>query len=282
MEQGVCLKMAVASGKGGTGKTTVAVNLALSLENAILLDCDVEEPDSSLFLDLELEKVEDVSVPVPQIDESKCNLCGKCAELCNLNALAVTPKKVMKFPELCNGCGLCSLACPQKAITEKDKIVGKIEKGNGEIEFYQGVLKIGEAVALPVISAVKKRIIGEKDVILDAPPGNACPVVETVRGMDFCILVTEPTPFGLYDLKLSMNLLDELEIPYGVIVNRDGIGNSCVEDYCNEKGVKILMKIPHDKNIAELYSRGVPFVKEFPEWKSKFLNLYDSIKEVVG
>lgn len=275
------MRIAVASGKGGTGKTTIAVNLALSLDNVQLLDCDVEEPDCHLFLDLNLEKVEDVNVPLPIVNESKCNLCGKCAELCHFNAIVVTPKKALVFPELCHGCGLCSLGCPQGAIMEGKRVMGRIERGDGEVEFYHGVLTTGEAIAPAVIRAVKKRIDDEKIAIIDVPPGNACPVVEAVEGSDFCILVTEPTPFGLYDLKLSRKMLERLGIPHSVIVNRDGIGDRRVEDYCEKEGVPVLMKIPHDEKIARLYSRGIPFVKEMPEWKGKFLDLYNSIREAV-
>jgi MinD superfamily P-loop ATPase len=276
------LRIAVASGKGGTGKTTVAVNLALSLDNVQLLDCDVEEPDCHLFLGLDLEKVEDVNVSLPIVDESKCNLCGKCAELCFFNAIVVTPKKALVFPELCHGCGLCLFGCSQGAIAEGKRVVGKVERGKGEIkEFYHGVLTTGEAMTPAVIRAVKKRIGDEKTAIIDAPPGNACPVIEAVEGSDFCILVTEPTPFGLYDLKLSRKMLGQLEIPHGVIVNRDGIGDRRVEDYCEKEGVPVLMKIPYDEKIARLYSRGIPFVREMPEWKVKFLDLYNSIREAI-
>lgn len=276
------MKIAIASGKGGTGKTTVAVNLALSLDNVQLLDCDVEEPDCHLFLDLDLEKVEDVNVPLPIIDESRCDLCGKCAEICHFNAIVVTPKKALVFPELCHGCGLCLLGCPRGAIVEGKRVMGKVERGKGEIEFYHGVLTTGEAIASVVIKAVKKRIDDKKTTIIDAPPGNACPVVEAVEGSDFCILVTEPTPFGLHDLRLSMKMLDHLRVPYGVIVNRDGIGDRRVEDYCERKDVPVLMKILHDERIAKLHSRGIPFVKEMPAWKGRFLDLYNSILEVAG
>lgn len=275
------MNIAVASGKGGTGKTTVSLNLALSLENAQLLDCDVEEPDCHLFLDLDLEKIEEVESFLPKIDSEKCNLCGECADLCHFNAIVVTPNGAMVFPELCHSCGLCELACPQDAISEETRIIGKVEKGENEINFYHGELTTGEALAPEVISEVKKKADPDRTTILDVPPGNACSAVEAVEGADFCILVTEPTPFGLHDLKFSVRMLRMMEIPFGVIVNRVGIGDSRVEKYCEEEGIPILMKIPNEKRIAKLYSEGIPFVKEIPGWKKKFSELHDKIKEMV-
>lgn len=276
------MKIAVASGKGGTGKTTVAVNLALSLGNVQLLDCDVDEPDCHLFLDLNLEEIEDVKVPLPVIDEKRCDLCGDCAELCYLNAIVVTPKGVMVFPELCNGCGLCMFGCPQDAISEVERTIGKVEKGNGEVEFYQGTLTTGEALASPIINAVKAKIDDRKTTIIDAPPGNSCFVAETIEGTDFCILVTEPTPFGLHDLKLSEKLLSELGVPYAVVINKAGMGDDRVEKYCEKKRIPILMSIPHDSEIMSLYSKGIPFVKKMPEWREKFANLYERIEEMIS
>ncbi|MCD6248676.1 MAG: ATP-binding protein [Hadesarchaea archaeon] len=276
------MKIAVASGKGGTGKTTVAVNLALSLGNVQLLDCDVEEPDCQHFLDLNLEDVEVVKSFLPVIDAEKCNLCGRCAELCHWNAIVVTPQKATVFPELCHGCGLCARACPQGAISEKGKVIGKIQRGkSGEVEFYQGVLTVGEPLSPPVIRAVKKKAKEDRITIIDAPPGNACPAVATVEETDFCILVTEPTPFGLHDLKFSIRMVNELGVPHAVIVNRAGIGDNRVEDYCEREGIPILMSIPNDRKIAHLYSQGIPFVKKMPEWKDKFVMLYDKIIRIM-
>lgn len=276
------MNISVASGKGGTGKTTVALNLALSLEDAQLLDCDVEEPDCHLFLDLDLEEVDEITSFNPEIDEEKCDLCGDCAELCRYNAIVVTPNGPMIFPELCHSCGLCALCCPQNAISEKSKIVGKVERGTGEIDFYHGILTTGELLAPLVIKDVKKHIDPEKTAIIDVPPGNACASVEAVEGSDFCILVTEPTPFGLHDLKYSVRMLNQQEIPYGVVVNRTGIGDDRVEKYCEKEEVPILMRIPNDREIAELYSEGVPFVKSMPGWREKFSELYGKIQERVG
>ena len=272
--------IAIASGKGGTGKTTVAVNLTLSLDNVQLIDCDVEEPNSNLFLKLKLEKVEDVSIQIPVIDEEKCTHCGKCSELCQYNALAVLPDKVMVFKELCHGCGLCQMACPQGAITEKDRTIGIIEKADGEIEFLRGVLNIGEAMSTPLIKRLKEKMNREKTVILDVPPGTACPVIEAISGVDYCLLVTEPTPFGLYDLRLAVELCKELNVKFGVIINRDGMGNQDTENFCNEQGIPILLRIPYDRKIAELYSKGIPFVREMPEWRARFKDVFRKIERV--
>jgi len=275
------MRLAVASGKGGTGKTTVALNMALSLENVRLLDCDVEEPDCHLFLDVELEEVEKITLPQPKIDNDKCNLCGVCAGLCQFNAIVVPPTGPMLFPELCRSCGLCKIGCPEDAITEESRIIGSVEKGEGELDFYQGILVTGEHLASPVIRAVKKNAGTEIDSIIDVPPGNACSAVEAIEGSSFCVLVTEPTPFGLHDLKYSVRMLNQREIPYGVVVNRVGIGDDRVEKYCEREGISVLMRIPNERRIAELYSEGVPFVKCMPSWREKFSELYERILESI-
>lgn len=273
------MKIAIASGKGGTGKTTVATNLALSLGNAQLLDCDVEEPDSHLFLNMELEKVEEVHIPIPRIDKNTCTFCGKCSEFCQYNAIAVVPDDILFFPELCHGCGGCALVCPEDAITEEKRAIGIIERGiNNGLEFFHGKLNIGEPMATPLVGAVKKKIDSKKIAIIDSPPGTSCPVIESIKDTDYCILVTEPTPFGLYDLKLAVEVVRALKISFGVLINQDGIGDKGVENYCKNEGIPIVMKIPHDKNIASLYSKGIPFVKKIPKWKKKFVALYDMIE----
>jgi len=272
------MNIAIASGKGGTGKTTVAVNLALSLKNVQLIDCDVEEPNSNLFLNIKLEKLEEVSIPVPVIDLEKCNHCGICAKLCEYNAIASIPGETMVFKELCHGCGLCMRACPQGAIHEEDRAIGIIEKGSNDMEFLRGLLNIGEAMSTPLIKRLKERIDEEKTTILDVPPGAACPVIEAIGEVDYCILVTEPTPFGLYDLKIAVELCRGLKVPFGVIINQDGIGNQETEEFCNQEKIPLLLKIPHRKKIAELYSEGIPFVRKMPEWKEKFIGLYNAIK----
>ncbi|MBU4076312.1 MAG: ATP-binding protein [Euryarchaeota archaeon] len=290
--------ISVASGKGGTGKTTIATNLALSITNVQLLDCDAEEPDCHLFLNVGLKKVEDVYVYVPVINKEKCDHCGKCSEFCQYNAIAVLPSDILIFPVLCHGCGGCKLVCPGGAITEEKRIIGTIEgaaangfdkpkvihpflTGLSKMEFYQGLLNIGEPMATPVIKALKKRIVKGKNAILDSPPGTSCPVIETIRGTDYCLLVTEPTPFGLHDLKLAIEVVKHLKLPFGIIINRDGIGDNRVEKYCEEENIPVLMKIPQNEDIAKLYSKGQPFVLEMPGWKEKFVHLHKLIQKEV-
>ncbi len=275
--------ISVASGKGGTGKTTVATNLALSIGKAQLIDCDVEEPNANVFLKAGIDESEDVTVDIPEIDDEKCDYCGKCGEFCRYNALAVLPSKVLVFPELCHSCGGCKLVCPRDAISWKKVPIGKIEHGEaGDIDFYHGILNIGEMKTIQLLKALKKKVDGSREVILDAPPGTSCPVIETIGDSDYCILVTEPTPFGLHDLKLAVDVVRNMSIPFGVIINRDGVGNEKVEQYCMDEGIDVIMKIPHSREIAHLYSEGIPFTDKMPEWREKFRNLFHQIKEEVG
>ena len=273
------MKIAVASGKGGTGKTLIAVNLALSLGSVQLLDCDVEEPNDHVLLNPEILKEEPVKLMVPKILEERCDYCGECARFCQFNALFVVGETAMVFPELCHSCGGCSIVCPRDAIVEEPRQIGKVFTCQaGDIELIYGELKVGEALSVPVISSVKDRM-KEGTVILDSSPGSACPVVETVHGTDFCLLVTEPTPFGLHDLKVATEVVRILEIPLGVVVNFAGIGDRSVYEFCEREGIPILMEIPYDRRIAELYSRGIPFVEKMPEWKEKFRALAERIRE---
>ncbi len=273
--------IAVASGKGGTGKTTVAVSLALSLSNVQVLDCDVEEPNSHIFINPVNEVIKPAYTQVPTVNYDLCDFCGKCAAACEYNALVVVPqKKVMVFPELCHGCGLCAMVCPQDAISENPREIGVIKTGkssNGNVDLVYGVLNIGEIMATPLIDQVKAELNPEKTVIIDVPPGTACPVIAAVQGSDYCVLVTEPTPFGLYDLNLAIEVLRVLKIPFGVVINKAGIGDRKVYEYCKREGIPILLEIPHDRRIARCYSEGVPFVKEMPEWKERFAGIIDKI-----
>ena len=277
------MKIAVASGKGGTGKTSVAVNLALSLGETQVLDCDVEEPNAHILLKPEVESVSPVEVVVPRVLEDRCDYCGECARFCQYHALFVAGQTVLVFTELCHSCGGCSIVCPKAAIVEEPREIGRVFRGSaGGVELVYGELDVGEPMAVPVIAAVKRRMREEGMVILDAPPGTACPVVETVHGSDFCLLVTEPTPFGLHDLKVTVEVVRQLGVPLGVVVNFSGIGDHGVYEFCEEDEIPIMMEIPFDRRIAELYSRGVPFVEAMPEWRRRFRRLADRMREEVG
>ena len=272
--------ISIASGKGGTGKTTIAVNLAISISNVQLLDCDVEEPNSHIFIKPEINATISVPIPVPKIDKAKCNYCGRCAEVCEYNAIAVLKDTILVFPELCHGCGACSYLCPQNAIGEVKREIGVIELGTkGDLQFGHGRLNIGEAMSPPLIRAVKEYSNSSRTVIIDAPPGTSCPVIESIKGSDYCILVTEPTPFGLNDLMLAVEVLRKLKIPFGVVINRSDLGNEDTHVYCKKENISILMEIPFKKEIAVLYSKGMPLVEQLPEYKKEFSKLYERIKK---
>jgi MinD superfamily P-loop ATPase len=274
--------ISIASGKGGTGKTTIAVNLALSMEQCQLLDCDVEEPNASIFLKPVITGKTSVSVLEPWIDESKCTYCGECSRICVYHAVAVFEKNILLFPQLCHGCGGCMLVCSEKAITEGKRNIGVIEEGtSNSITFLQGILNIGEHMATPIIKDMKRLIRKDGDVIIDSPPGTSCPVIESMRGSDFVCLVTEPTPFGLNDLKIAVEVVRLLNIPFGVIINCDGIGDDRVKEYCREEHIPLLLSIPWSRDIAEAYSRGVPAVESFPELKEKFQSLLRAIADII-
>jgi MinD superfamily P-loop ATPase len=285
----------IASGKGGTGKTTVATSLALSLaaESPLFLDCDVEEPNVALFLKPTIEERREVGQMIPEVDFDKCTYCGRCAEVCQYNAIAVVGEMrssaahVLVFPELCHGCGSCTLNCPTEAIREVLNVTGTIERGsNGSVEFGQGTLNVGEPMAVPIIRQLKQWLIppdpGDRPVILDASPGTACPVVESMSGADFVLMVTEPTPFGLHDLRLAVQVArDELGLPVGVVVNRDGVGDQGVDGYCAAEDIPILLRILLDRRIAEAYSEGTPLVEALPEYRERFRALYADIEKLV-
>ncbi|MGD2294580.1 MAG: ATP-binding protein [Candidatus Aminicenantes bacterium] len=273
--------ISIASGKGGTGKTTVAVNLALALADMIpvqFLDCDVEEPNAFFFLKPRIQETREVTLPIPEILEGQCTYCGECAEFCAYNALAVLKNDVLVFPELCHGCGGCQLVCPEDAVREKGEKIGTLEWGEaGSLQFIQGKLDVGKAMAPPIIREEKKRMLPGYTTLIDAPPGTSCPVVESVKGSDFTLLVTEPTPFGLNDLRLAVGTLRQLKIPFGVIINRDGLDDSGVREYCQKDNISILMTIPMDRNIAVAYSQGKPLIDILPAYRQKFRKLHESI-----
>ncbi len=277
--------ISVASGKEGTGKTLVATSLALSLRGTgrvQLLDCDVEGPNGHIFLKPAITDSEAVSIPVPEIDRAKCTYCGKCADVCAYRALIVTKQSVLVAPELCRGCGACSYLCPEEAITEAGREIGVVEVGGADgMDFVQGTLYVGEAMAPPVVRKVKEHVSHEATVIIDVAPGTSRPVVAAVEGSDFCLLVAEPTPFGRYDLALAVEMLRKLSIPCGVVLNRAGVGDRQVEQYCSQEQIPVLMTIPLDTQIAGLYSRGIPLVEGMPEWRQGFLKLLGKIREAV-
>lgn len=275
------MKIAVASGKGGTGKTTISLNLARTIGPGVqLLDCDVEEPNAHLFLGGKVTGSACVSVPVPEVVESLCNACGECGRFCHFHAIVSFGSTPLVFPELCHGCGGCLLVCPRGAIREMKRRVGVIETRESQgISLVQGRLDIGVAMAPPLIRAVRLRGTVGRTVILDAPPGISCPVVATLRGADIVLLVTEPTPFGLHDLQLAVDMVRELSLPIGVVVNRMGVGDDCVHRFCSDRGLPIMLEIPDDRRIAEAYSCGELIVDALPDYVPLFLALLGKIRE---
>ena len=299
----------VASGKGGTGKTIIATSLALCLENGVFIDADVEEPNAYIFLKPEIKEVKPVFLNVPLFNAEKCTYCGKCADFCQFKAIAVIPEQVIFFAGLCHGCGGCRLVCDSGAIEEEKRLIGEVQTGQinqllnldvlppdttfarhkdfftGQgLIFRQGKLNLGEALAVPVVRAVKEDLTPKNShpvVIIDAPPGTSCPVVEAINGSDYCLLVTEPTPFGLSDLKLAREIVKELKIPAGVVVNRVMAEDDLAEIkmYCQEENIPILATFPFDRQIAYAYSKGIPLIYAYPEGKEKMQTILKQIKK---
>lgn len=276
------MKIAIASGKGGTGKTTIATNLAYSIartgKTVQYLDCDVEEPNGYIFLKPKIQRTQSVTTAVPQVDLQKCDGCGKCSRLCQYSAIICLKDKALVFEQLCHSCGGCMLVCPTGAIKEKQREIGFVDLGaaNG-VKFAQGRLKIGDIHTPSLIKRVKSEAVNDGVVITDAPPGTSCPVVEAVKGADFVLLVTEPTPFGLNDLKLAIGMVRQLNLPFAVVINRSDSGDEQVHRYCDDENIELILEIPDDRRIAEAYSVGRMIVDVLPEYKEDFSGLYESV-----
>lgn len=276
--------ISIASGKGGTGKTTVATNMASAMgSRAVFLDCDVEEPNAHLFMNPQIDHTDTVFTPVPQIDEEKCTYCRKCVEICRFKAIVVVGETVLTFPELCHSCGGCMAVCPENAVTETGRELGEIQTGHaGDVAFAYGRLRVGEAMAPPLIRKVRTLVDSDKINIIDAPPGTSCPVITAMRATDFVLMVTEPTPFGLHDLKLAVEAVKILGIPHGLVINRADMGDGQVKEYAREENLPILMEIPFDRRIAETYSRGELIIDVMPEWRDAFEGLYQQIETLAA
>jgi MinD superfamily P-loop ATPase len=283
------MKITIASGKGGTGKTTIAASLSLSLttmkpeQPPLFLDCDVEAPNAHLFLKPVFDQHQEVGILIPQVNEEVCTHCGKCAEVCQYHAIVLVGLKTLVFPQLCHGCGSCTWICPERAITEVSDKIGQLERGPAQqgIQFGRGVMDVGEPMAVPVIRQLKKWIMPHfgQVVIVDAPPGTSCPVVESMRGADFVLLVTEPTPFGLHDLRLAVKVAYELNIPVGVVINRDGSGDAGVDEFCAREGLPVMMRVPFERAIAEGVARGQTLLEIHPDYTERFRQVFADIVE---
>ena len=273
--------IAVLSGKGGTGKTTVSTCLAASVTTCRYIDCDVEEPNGAIFLNPEIRKSLPVKVSIPKVDMAKCIGCGNCGKACQYNAIAVVKGKVIIFPELCHHCGACMLTCPNNAIGEEDRVIGIIEANEDET-FLQGRLNVGEPVGIPIINELKKYLKRDMPSILDCSPGASCAVVRSIEGSDYCILVTEPTPFGLHDLKIAVRLVRIMGIPHGVVVNKVSADSSIIQDFCRGEGVEVLMELPFSRELAEAYSKGIIPVHHDSAWKERFAGLYRKAERGAG
>lgn len=275
------MKIAVLSGKGGTGKTTVSASLAFTLKDCQYIDCDVEEPNGAIFLKPEIKENSLVKVLVPEADLSKCNACGRCAKACQFNAIAVIKDKVLVFPEICHHCGACVIACPKDALREIERVIGVVES-DSEGLFLQGKLNVGEPISIPILRELKSRIKNDSIVIIDCPPGASCAVVQSIEDCDYCVLVTEPTPFGLHDLKIAVQLVKKMGLHFGVVLNKATENSTLIQEYCGNEGIELLMEIPFLREIAQSYSKGILPVQDDSSWEEKFKELFRRIEGGAG
>ena len=278
------MRIAIASGKGGTGKTTVSTNLALAAARrglrAVYVDCDVEEPNGQLFLKPQITSSRAVGRLYPNVDETRCTHCGLCDKICQFSAIVCVGQKVLVYPELCHSCGGCTLVCRSGAVTEAVEQMGTVSGGMaGNLHFVGGTLRIGEAMSTPLVRQVEDKIHNEDVAILDCPPGTSCPVIESVRGADLVLLVTEPTPFGLNDLRLAVDMVNALHLPLAVVVNRAGNGDRKTYDFCQIRGIPIWATIADDRRVAEAYSRGELAYNAVPEFRVAIDNVLDRVSQ---
>lgn len=276
------MNIAVLSGKGGTGKTLLSVNMAATSKSAIYIDCDVEEPNGYLFFKPEEIVEENVSVKIPEVDKELCSGCRKCVDFCKFNALAFIKKAPIVFGDICHSCGGCSLLCPENAITEKDKVIGKIEKGKSQgIDVCTGILNTGEVSGVPIIEKLleeNRATDNEKLSIIDCPPGSACIVMESIKDADFCVLVAEPTAFGAHNLEMVYELVSLFGKPFGVVLNKCLDGENPSEEFCKEKGIKILGRVPFEKELGELNSNAKIAARESERYNKLFKNILETVK----
>ncbi len=278
------MKIAVLSGKGGTGKTTVTANLAVNLPGCIAIDTDVEEPNLHIFLKPEIHRKEEVKTEYPWIDADKCTLCGKCGDFCRYNAIIPAKNQVLVFKESCHDCGGCKVVCPAGAIEYRKREIGRIYSGSSAsgVPVKYGELNIGEMSGVKIIGEMKAAAKNRETVIIDSPPGTSCATVAAVEGADYAIVVSEPTPFGVSDMKMVVEMLRNLEIPFGVVVNKAGLGDREIYEYCEGEGIEILEEIPYSREIAELYAQGILFSEKVEGYNKRFSKLYQRIAEGEG
>jgi len=282
--EAINMKIAVLSGKGGTGKTLVSVNLAAEAKKSIYIDCDVEEPNGYLFFKPEDIQEEKITVKIPKVDDKLCTGCRKCADFCKFNALAYIKEKLLVFEEVCHSCGGCITLCPEKALTEKEKVIGKVQKGTSDqVIVYTGILNTGEASGIPIIKKLlaEGKLESDKPIFIDCPPGSACIVMESIKDADYCILVAEPTLFGVHNLNMVYELVKLFNKPFGVVLNKCLNGENPAEKFCSEKGIKILNRIPFDHMLGMLNANAEIAVRANEKYRGIFSSLLETVTKEV-